>query len=211
MDATVLHKHEKKCTKFRDYIDGLHHEDARMRRIQASQTEKEMAEMETRVDLQVDMIDQLEDEIERHEDNETRHLQEKKAWSMEKTKILRTLDSITGPLYTLVRELDTIYTRASSAHAALRSQCPVTPATLRPRITVRTSSTSAGANAGAGAGGAGAGAGTGAAPNGQRSAVVPPPTRDPPRAPYQSPRPVTLLLPPRQGPATVLSGDSSDN
>lgn len=116
-----LHKHERRCQKFRDYMDALHTEDARMRRLQASAAEKQIAEMESRLDLQVDLIDELEEQLEELEESERQYEIDRQAARVEQTKLLRSLESVTGPLYGIIRSLDTMYTKVASVNATLRN------------------------------------------------------------------------------------------
>ena len=116
-----LHKHENKCIKYRNWIDELYEEDARMRRIQADKHAKAVTEMEERIDIQAEMIDELESQIEEMEDVCHEQDEELKTYSMEQTRLLRTLDSLAGPLCASIRQLDNFFNRISSARSTLRS------------------------------------------------------------------------------------------
>lgn len=116
-----LHKHEAKCTKYRNMIDGMNEEDARLRRVQAQENEVSMVEMEARLDLQADIIDDYEDQVEDLEHMIKQHEDERKVFVAEQARHLRTLDSISGPLYTAVRALDTLYGKIANARCCVRA------------------------------------------------------------------------------------------
>ncbi len=116
-----LHKHETKCIKYRDVMDGWMEEDARLRRLQAEADRATVSEMETRLDLQNEVMDGMENQIDELESVVKQQEDERKSYSTEQTRLLRTLDSLTGPLYSSIRRLDTLYTKISSARAVLRS------------------------------------------------------------------------------------------
>jgi hypothetical protein len=121
MSARHLHKHENKCTLYRNRMDADYQEDIRLRRKQAEETEVSMVEMEARLDLQADMIDELEDQMEEMETMAKQQEEERQAYCAEQAKQIRLLDSISGPLYAAIRSLDVLYSRVSTQRCSLRS------------------------------------------------------------------------------------------
>jgi hypothetical protein len=116
-----LHKHETKCIRFRDLMDSWMEEDARMRRLQAEANQVAASEMEARIEIQAEVMDQMETQIDELESVVRQQEEERRSYCTEQARLLRTLDSLTGPLYNSIRRLDTLYTKISSARAALRS------------------------------------------------------------------------------------------
>lgn len=116
-----LHKHETKCLRYRDFMDNCMEEDARMRRLQAEATMVAVSEMETRIEIQGEEMEHMETQIDELESVVRQQEEERRSYCTEQARLLRTLDSLTGPLYNSIRRLDTLYTKISSARAALRS------------------------------------------------------------------------------------------
>ena len=117
----LLHKHEEKCVKYRDVMDLKMEEDARMRRVQAAQNAAVVAEMETRLEIQGDVMDQMSTQIDELDALVTHNDSETHVYRNEQARILSTLDGLASPLYTAIRTLDRLYTKIASARAALRA------------------------------------------------------------------------------------------
>jgi len=117
----MLHSHETKCVKYRDLMDMNMEEDARMRRVQADQHLKMMTEMETRADIQNEVLDQMETQLDEFDALVTHQETERKAYSIEQARILQTMDTLASPLYHAIRNLDKLYSKISSARAFLRA------------------------------------------------------------------------------------------
>ncbi len=117
----LLHKHEEKCVKYRDVMDSKMEEDARMRRVQAEQSAVAVAEMETRTEIQGEVMDQMETQIDELDALVTHHHTENQVYRNEQARILNTMDALASPLYNAIRSLDRLYTKISSARAALRA------------------------------------------------------------------------------------------
>lgn len=121
MSARHLHKHENKCVLYRNRMDADYQEDIRLRRKQAAETEVSMVEMEARLDLQADMIDDMEEQMEEMETMAKQQEEQRQAYCTEQAKQIRLLDSISGPLYAAIRSLDVLYSRISTQRCSLRS------------------------------------------------------------------------------------------
>lgn len=117
----LLHSHEMKCVKYRDLIDMNMEEDARIHRVQANQHSQIMTEMETRAEIQNEVMDQMEVQLDELDALVTHQETERKAYSNEQARILQTMDSLASPLYNAIRNLDRLYTKISSARASLRA------------------------------------------------------------------------------------------
>jgi nucleotidyltransferase/DNA polymerase involved in DNA repair len=96
-------------------------EDARMRRVQAEQNAVVVAEMETRMEIQGEVMDQMETQIDELDALVTYHDTEHQVYRNEQARILNTMDSLASPLYNAIRSLDRLYAKISSARAALRA------------------------------------------------------------------------------------------
>jgi uncharacterized coiled-coil protein SlyX len=121
MYARYLHRHETRCPKYRDVIQGLLEEDLRVRRVQNDRTEQTMAEMETRLDIQADTIDELEDQVEALERTSKRQEDERQLYVLEHGRLLRSLEAFMGPVFANMRSLEDIYSRMSQAACSLRA------------------------------------------------------------------------------------------
>lgn len=116
-----LHRHETKCPKYRDVIQKLFEEDLRVRRIENERNEKAMADMESRLDLQADTIDELEEHVDELERLSKRQEEERQLYVIEHGRLLRSLESIMSPLFTNMRSLETVYSLMSQAACSLRT------------------------------------------------------------------------------------------
>jgi phage shock protein A len=117
----LLHKHEEKCVKYRDLMDGKMEEDARMRRVQAEQYRATATDMETRLEIQSDVMEQMETQIDELDALVTHLDTERQVYRSEQARILNTMDSLASPLYSAIRSLDRLYAKISSARASLRA------------------------------------------------------------------------------------------
>lgn len=117
-----IHKHERKCVKYRAMMDKLFEEDIAMRRVQADTHRRQIEELEDRVEFQNELIDDLEDRLE-HQKVQTQRT------NAEQGRVLNTLDSILQPLFMGVRSLDGIYTQLYHTRTALRTIRRSAPAT----------------------------------------------------------------------------------
>lgn len=111
--ARHLHKHEKRCVKYRAMIDAAFEEDLRMRRVQAEDHRRRITELEDRVDLQEDLIDDLDDRVDGLRE-------ENRALTAEHARVQHTLDTVLQPFFVGVRSLEGIYSQVFMARQGLR-------------------------------------------------------------------------------------------
>ena len=119
--SRYLHRHETRCPKYRDAIQALFEEDLRVRRVQCERNENAMADMEARLDIQADTIDELEDQVEELERLSQRQEQERQLYVLENGRLLRSLESFMAPIYTNMRSMEAVYSRMSQTATSLRA------------------------------------------------------------------------------------------
>lgn len=119
--SRYIHKHEMRCTKYRNLIHNLFEEDMRMRRVQNEQNQTKITEMESRLDLQSDLIEDLEEQVEDLQQLTQRQEEERQLYVVEHSRLLRSLQTLMGPLYASLRSMDSVYTRVSQATCSLRA------------------------------------------------------------------------------------------
>jgi len=120
--ARQLHGHEARCARYRSYIDALFLEDVRARRRQADEDEQRMDDMQWRMGVQQETIQELEEHIDDLEANVAKHEGERRLYAAEQTELLRQLDSLAGPLHTTLKRLELICLRFSKVRGSLRRQ-----------------------------------------------------------------------------------------
>lgn len=116
-----LHRHETRCPKFRDKVQAMFEEDLRMRRVQTEKNEKAMADMEARLDLQADTIEELEDQVEELERLSRHQEEERQLFVVEHGRLLRTLEGFVSPMFTNIRSLEALYSRMNQAACSMRA------------------------------------------------------------------------------------------
>ncbi len=121
MYARHLHRHETRCPKYRDVVQGMFEEDLRARRIQDNRNEQAMAEMEARLDIQADTIDELEDQVEELERTSKKQEEERQLYMLEHGRLLRSLETFMDPIVANMRSLENVYSRMSQAACSLRA------------------------------------------------------------------------------------------
>ena len=133
--ACRLHAHEKRCNRYRSHIDALFLEDVRARRRQADEDERRMSDMQWRMGVQQETIQELEEHIDDLEQSVAKQEDERRLYAAEQSEVLRQLDSLAGPLHTTFKRLELICLRFTKLRASVRRYRLMHQLSRRPRQT----------------------------------------------------------------------------
>lgn len=93
--------HERTCTAYRDYIEKTYMESVELYRDQANQYETEIKEMNERMNLQEQEIDDLEDSCDGYKMMAAVYEAEKRVYAFEQQNMIGALSRLSRPLQTL--------------------------------------------------------------------------------------------------------------
>lgn len=108
LSLSQLSKHERSCAAYRDSLDRTYLEQFHLYRDRANNYEEDIREMNDRMDLQLEEIEDLEDRCEGYKISLAVYETEKRVYAYEQQNVLSKLNKLTRPLQMITKRLQDV-------------------------------------------------------------------------------------------------------
>jgi hypothetical protein len=115
-----ISSHERRCIKYRDYLDSLHVDNVVSHRDRANQCETEMKVMTERLELQEDEMEEMEDACNSYKVLLAAYEAEKRVYAYEQQNMLAALNKVSRPILTLSKKVHEIQAVVDSLKEQIR-------------------------------------------------------------------------------------------